>query len=185
VESRAVDTEMEAKNTTEHMRDAVFFEGPNVRQRLSRFWILIVLSSIIAAAGVAADSSATVIGAMIVAPLMTPILGTMLSVVLADRMNLTRSLLIVVGGVLTAIAIGWLVGLLVLGDVVAGNNSQVAGRVHPRLVDLGAAIATGAVGSVALIRRYIFDTLPGVAIAISLVPPLSVVGLTSEAGAWD
>lgn len=184
MQSREVDTNMVVMNTTEHMRDAVFFEVPAVRQRLSRFWILMTLSSVIAAAGVAADSSATVIGAMIVAPLMTPILGTMLSVVLADRMNLTRSLLLVLGGVITAIAIGWLVGLLVLGDVVAETNSQVAGRVQPRLVDLGAAIATGAVGSVALIRRDISDTLPGVAIAISLVPPLSVVGLTLEAGAW-
>lgn len=171
-------------NTTETMRDAVFFDGPDVQQRLSRFWILIVLSSIIAAAGVAADSSATVIGAMIVAPLMTPILGTMLSVVLADRINLTRSFVLALGGVLTAIAIGWLFGFVVPGDVVAGNNSQVAGRVQPRLVDLGAAIATGAVGSIALVRRDISGTLPGVAIAISLVPPLSVVGLTFEAGAW-
>src|SRR5215212_8987737 len=93
----------------QRMRDAVFFEGPEVRQRLSRFWILIVLASIIAAAGIAADSTATVIGAMIVAPLMTPILGTMLSVVLADRSNLIRSLLHVAGGAVVAIAIGWLV----------------------------------------------------------------------------
>jgi uncharacterized membrane protein len=67
---------MVVMNDTKHIRDAVFFEGPEVRQRLSRFWILITLASIIAAAGVAADSTATVIGAMIVAPLMTPILGT-------------------------------------------------------------------------------------------------------------
>jgi uncharacterized hydrophobic protein (TIGR00271 family) len=159
-------------NDMEHVRDAVFFEGPDVRQRLSRFWILITLASVIAAAGVAADSTATVIGAMIVAPLMTPILGTMLSVVLADRSNLIRSLLLVAGGGLTAIAIGWLVGLVVVNDVVAATNSQVASRVHPRLVDLLAALATGAVGSVALVRRDISDTLPGVAIAISLMPPL-------------
>jgi uncharacterized hydrophobic protein (TIGR00271 family) len=173
---------MVVMNDTKHMRDAVFFEGSEVRQRLSRFWILITLASIIAAAGVAADSTATVIGAMIVAPLMTPILGTMLSVVLADRTNLTRSLLHVAGGAVVAVAIGWLVGLLVIDPVVAETNSQVAGRVHPRLIDLLAALATGAVGSVALVRRDISDTLPGVAIAISLVPPLSVVGLTFEAG---
>jgi uncharacterized hydrophobic protein (TIGR00271 family) len=167
------------------MRDAVFFEGPEVLNRLSRFWILIVLASIIAAGGIAADSTATVIGAMIVAPLMTPILGTMLSVVLADRSNLIRSLLLVACGALTAIAIGWLVGLVVVNDVIAETNSQVAGRVHPRLVDLLAALATGAVGSVALVRRDISDTLPGVAIAISLVPPLSVVGFTLEAGKPD
>jgi uncharacterized membrane protein len=50
-------------------------------------------------------------------------------------------------------------------------------------VDLVAALATGAVGSVALARSDISDTLPGVAIAISLVPPLAVVGLTLESGA--
>jgi uncharacterized hydrophobic protein (TIGR00271 family) len=144
--------------------------------------MLITLASIIAAAGVAADSTATVIGAMIVAPLMTPILGTMLSVVLADRTNLTRSLLHVAGGAVVAIAIRWLVGLLVVDPVVAETNSQVAQRVHPKLIDLLAALATGAVGSVALVRRDISDTLPGVAIAISLVPPLSVVGFTFEAG---
>jgi uncharacterized membrane protein len=54
--------------------------------------------------------------------------------------------------------------------------------VAPRLIDLLAALATGVVGSVALARRDIADTLPGVALAISLVPPLSVVGLTLEAG---
>jgi uncharacterized hydrophobic protein (TIGR00271 family) len=182
-ESKRVDTEM--MNESEHMRDAVFFEGPEVRRRSSRFWILITLASIIAAAGVAADSTATVIGAMIVAPLMTPILGIMLSVVLADRANLIRSLLHVASGAVVAIAIGWLVGVLVVNEVVVETNSQVAQRVHPKLIDLLAALATGVVGSVALVRGDISDTLPGVAIAISLVPPLSVVGFTLEAGKPD
>jgi uncharacterized membrane protein len=151
-ESERVDTEIVMMNDREYMRDAVFFEGPEVRQRSSRFWILITLASIIAAAGIAADSTATVIGAMIVAPLMTPILGTMLSVVLADRTNLIRSLLHVVGGAVVAIAIGWLVGVLVVDPAVAGTNSQVAGRVHPRLIDLLAALATGATRSLPSLR---------------------------------
>ena len=67
--------------------------------------------------------------------------------------------------------------------MLAETNSQVAGRVNPRLVDLLAALATGAVGSIALARDDISDTLPGVAIAVSLVPPLAVVGLTLESGA--
>ena len=109
----------------------------------------------------------------------------MLSVVLADRRNLIRSLLLVAGGGLVAIAIGWLAGLLVVNEVIAETNSQFASRVHPRLVDLIAVLATGTVGSVALVRSDISDTLPGVAIAISLVPPLSVVGFTLEAGKPD
>ena len=165
------------------MRDAVLFEGPDRTQRLSRFWTLLVLSSVIAASGVVADSTATVIGAMIVAPMMLPIQGTMLSTVLADRANLVRSMLLVVLGALAAIAIGYAVGLTTPNEIVAATNSQVASRVDPDLIDLLAALATGVVGSIALVRRDISDTLPGVAIAISLVPPLTVVGLTLESGA--
>ncbi len=174
-----------AVNDLEHMRESVFFDGPEVKRKLSRFWILLVLASVIAAAGVVGDSTATVIGAMIVAPLMTPILGTMLAVVLGDRGNLLRSIALVAGGAAAAVLIGYLLGMGVANPVTAATNSQVAGRVNPRLIDLLAALATGAVGSVALVRRDISDTLPGVAIAISLVPPLSVVGLTAESDAWS
>ena len=167
------------------MRDQLFFEGPERSRRVSRFWVLLVLAAIIAAAGVTADSTATVIGAMIVAPLMTPILGMVLAVALADRTNLGRSILFVATGAIVVIAIGWLVGRMVPYEVVAATNSQVAARVAPRLIDLLAALATGAVGAVALARSDISDTLPGVAIAISLVPPLSVVGLTLESGKTD
>jgi uncharacterized hydrophobic protein (TIGR00271 family) len=166
----------------EYMRDAVFFDGPDAPRRLSRFWILLTLAAIIAGTGVIADSTATVIGAMIVAPLMIPIQGTMLATVLGDRANLIRSLGLVVTAAIAAIAIGFGLALLTPNDVVAATNSQVAARVNPGLLDLVGALATGAVGSIALIRRDISDTLPGVAIAISLVPPLSVAGITMEAG---
>jgi uncharacterized membrane protein len=53
------------------MRVQLFFEGPDRSRRVSRFWVLLVLAAVIAAAGVTADSTATVIGAMIVAPIMT------------------------------------------------------------------------------------------------------------------
>lgn len=172
-------------NDLAHMRDAVLFDGPEAPHKLSRFWMLLILSSIIAAAGVVADSTATVIGAMIVAPLMLPIQGTMLATVLGDRDALIRSLLLLVAGAATAVGIGFAVGLVVVNEVVASNNSQVASRVSPGLIDLLAALATGVVGSIALVRRDISDTLPGVAIAISLVPPLSVVGLTLQSGAPD
>lgn len=167
------------------MRDQLFFEGPELSRKLSRFWLLLTLSAVIAGAGVVADSTATVIGAMIVAPLMVPILGSVLAVVLADRDNLLRCAGLVVTGALAVILVGWVLGVLVELPVSAATNSQVAGRVSPTLIDLLAALATGAVGSVALARDDISDTLPGVAIAISLVPPLAVVGLTLEAREYD
>ena len=164
------------------MRDQLFFEGRERARRLSRFWLLLLLASVIAAAGIVSDSTATVIGAMIVAPLMTPILGVVLAVVLMDMVNLRRCLILLVAGAASVVAVGWLIGLFVPYPVVAATSTQVAARITPRLVDLAAALATGAVGSIALARSDISDTLPGVAIAISLVPPLAVVGLTLESG---
>ena len=154
-----------AQDDLQRMRDQLFFEGSERNCRLSRFWLLLPLSTIIASAGVVSDSTATVIGAMIVAPLRTPILG------------------IVLAGACAVIALAWILGLFIPYPIVAATNGQVAARITPRLVDLIAALATGAVGSVALARSDISDTLPGVAIAISLVPPLAVVGLTLESGA--
>jgi uncharacterized hydrophobic protein (TIGR00271 family) len=167
------------------MRGELLYDGPEQARKLSRFWMLLLLAAVIATAGAVTDSTATVIGAMIVAPLMTPILGTVLSVVTADGRNLLVSLELVVAGSAAVVAVSVVFGLLVPYDVVAETSSQVAGRVSPRLADLIAALATGAVGSFALVRSDVSDTLPGVAIAISLVPPLCVVGLTLEAGAGD
>ncbi|MFF2496595.1 DUF389 domain-containing protein [Agromyces sp. NPDC058064] len=172
----------EALNTIEHMRDAVFFDEPGRVQRVRRFWILLVLSSAIAASGVVGDSTATVIGAMIVAPMMLPIQGTMLATVLGERVNFGRSLLTMIAGAAAAIAIGYLVGLLVVVPQTAATNTQIAERATPDLMSLFGALATGAVASIALVRKDISDTLPGVAIAISLVPPLVVVGVAAESG---
>ena len=161
----------------DRMVDDLFIDGPVGGRKSSKFWILLGLSAIIATAGVVADSTATVIGAMIVAPLMTPILGTALAVVLADRRHVVRSVSLVVGGALVVIAIGLVIGLVDAPLDDFASNTQVAGRISPRLIDLLAALATGTVGAFALVRSDISDTLPGVAIAISLVPPLAVVGL--------
>jgi len=170
-------------NTLADMRASVFFEGDEARAKVSRFWMLLILASVIATAGVVADSDATVIGAMIVAPLMTPILGIVLATVIGARTQLARSWLFVVGGAAASVGVGYLVGMTVAAPVVAATNAQVSARVSPALIDLLAALATGAVGAIALVRKDISDTLPGVAIAISLVPPLTVVGLTLESGA--
>lgn len=158
-------------------------EGPDPRVKLSAFWVLIVLATVIASAGIIADSTATVIGAMIVAPLMTPILGTALSVVLARKRLILVNLALVIAGAAAVVLIAFLLGLTAHSQLLADTNSQIAARVSPRLIDLVAALATGVVGAFALVRSDVSDTLPGVAIAISLVPPLCVVGLTLESGA--
>ena len=169
----------------ERMVDKLLFVGPDAARKRSAFWVLLALAAVIATAGVVSDSTATVIGAMIVAPLMTPILGMALALVLARKGAMLLSLAHVVGGALLVIAVGFAFGALDPVGLVSETNTQVVGRTDPRLIDLIAALATGTVGAFALVRADISDTLPGVAIAISLVPPLAVVGLLLEAGRYD
>jgi uncharacterized hydrophobic protein (TIGR00271 family) len=161
----------------ERITTAVFIEASPRSRSSTRFWGLLVLAAIIATAGLVADSTATVIGAMIVAPLMTPILGVAVGIVLSERNPLVRSALLVLLGALAVIAIAFVIATIdhPADDYLA--NGQVQARISPRLIDLVAALATGLVGSFALVRSDISDTLPGVAIAISLVPPLAVVGM--------
>jgi uncharacterized hydrophobic protein (TIGR00271 family) len=174
-----------AASDISRMREELFFEEDDRSRKLSAFWTLLLLAAVIASAGIVSDSTATVIGAMIVAPLMTPIIGIVLSVTIGDGRNLAISAALVLTGALAVIGVGYGFGLLADVPVDSATSSQVAGRVNPGLIDLAAAIATGAVGAFAVVRSDVSGTLPGVAIAISLVPPLAVVGLTLEAGEGD
>ncbi|MFJ1460435.1 TIGR00341 family protein [Nocardia wallacei] len=155
----------------------------DVPAKRSAFWIMLVLSAVIAISGVVGDSTATVIGAMIVAPLSVPILGIGLGIATGDGRLIGRSVLLVVAGIGLVIALGFLFAQLLPNPVSVLSNSQVVGRTSPKLMDLTAALATGVVAAVAITRRDVGDVLPGVAIAISLVPPLGVVGVCLGSGA--
>ena len=149
------------------------------------FMIMLVLSAIIAVSGVLQDSTATVIGAMIIAPLGTPILGIALGIVAGHRTLVLRSLgWVLVGLVVVVVVIGILVAALLPNPVSITSNSQISGRTAPRLLDLFAALATGMAGAFAMCRKDLSAVLPGVAISISLVPPLGVVGVCVGQGAW-
>jgi uncharacterized hydrophobic protein (TIGR00271 family) len=145
--------------------------------KASAFWSMLVISAVIAAAGVLADSTATVIGAMIIAPLSKPIMGMALGTVTADRRLLLRSAGVVALGLIVVVGIGAAASLAVPHGANLLANTQISGRTSPRLADLIAAVATGLAGAVGLSRRDVSDVLPGVAIAISLVPPLAVAGV--------
>jgi uncharacterized hydrophobic protein (TIGR00271 family) len=148
--------------------------------KISAFWTMLTLSAVIAAAGVLSDSTATVIGAMIIAPLSTPIMGIALGIVKRQRRGATR--FVVFGGLLV-IGTGILFSAALPGTYDLLGNSQIASRTSPGLLDVIAALATGFAGAVALARRDVAAVLPGVAIAISLVPPLAVVGVCLGQGA--
>lgn len=145
--------------------------------------MMLVLSAVIAISGVVGDSTATVIGAMIVAPLSVPILGIGLGIVTGRARLLARSAVLVVAGVVLVVVLSFLFAQLLPNPINVLSNSQVQGRTSPKLMDLTAALATGLVAAVAVTRRDVGDVMPGVAIAISLVPPLGVVGVCLGSGA--
>ncbi len=163
----------------------LFFEGDRRRPYLEQFGMLLVLSTIIATAGVIGDSTATVIGAMIVAPLMTPIMAVAAALVTGQVPRAIRSLGLVLVGVAVVIGLSWLIGWIYPGFLSFETNSQITGRTSPRLIDLVAALASGAAGAFCMSREDVSDSLPGVAIAISLVPPLCVVGVSLANGRLD
>lgn len=151
----------------------------DIHAKRTAFWTMLTLSAVIAAAGVLADSTATVIGAMIIAPLSTPIMGIALAIVKQERIASLR--FVVLGGLLV-VAVGAAFSLVVPGAYSLVANPQIAGRTSPSLLDLVGAVATGLAGAIALARRDVAAVLPGVAIAISLVPPLAVVGVCLSQG---
>jgi len=163
----------------------LFFEGDRSRRHLVRFTVLLFLSTVIAVQGVIEDSTATVIGAMIIAPLMNPILATTAALVMGNGSRAWRSFLLVVSGTLGVIVVAAMFGIVAVHVVDFSTNSQITGRVAPRLVDLIVALAAGTAGAFAMSRDDVADSLPGVAVSIALVPPLCVVGISLSAGKWD
>jgi len=161
----------------QRVRDILLFEEPGLQARLTRFWALLILAASIATFGLLGDSVATVIGAMIVAPLMLPIMGLAFGISIGDSKAIRSSLLVAISGIVLAIGAGYVLSLPYSATVSAMQSTQIISRTAPRLIDFLAALATGFAGAFAMGRRDISDTLPGVAIAISLVPPLSNVGI--------
>lgn len=154
---------------------------------LWRFYVLLVLSTLIAALGLVADSVAVIIGAMLLAPLMTPILAVAASLVIADLKALVTSAAILVTGIV--LAVGTAAGATWLGlgnlTVASALPAEIVGRTEPSLLDLGVAVAAGVAAGYVLTHRRVLSSLPGVAIAVALVPPLATVGITLELGDAD
>lgn len=167
------------RRTLEDLTADLDLSEGDTRSKRSGFWTMLTLSSIIAAAGVLNDSTATVIGAMIIAPLSTPIMGIALG--LAKRRR-NGAFVYVLAGSTLVVAIGMVFAAFLPGSFDPSGNPQISGRTAPGLLDLIAALATGLAGAVALARRDVGAVLPGVAISISLVPPLAVVGVCLGAG---
>ena len=162
------------------LEDKVRLDRPPARDRYLRFFVLLVLSTIIAAGGLIANSAAVIIGAMIVAPLMTPMMGAAFGIVTGNGRTIFWAVLTVIVGIVVVMALAALMASIAVGGTVI--TAEELARTSPRLLDLVVALAAGAAGAFAIGREDVSDALPGVAIAVSLVPPLATAGITLAAG---
>jgi uncharacterized hydrophobic protein (TIGR00271 family) len=140
----------------------------------SPFLVLMVLSTLLALSGLYANSAPVIIGAMILAPLMAPILSLAMGLARTDvglMRNALRTLGIGIGaGLACAVAVAWVMPLDNL-------TNEMAARLSPTLLDLMVAIISGIAGAYAFARKEIASSLAGVAIAVALVPPLRTAGI--------
>jgi len=147
-----------------------------------RFYVMVVVSTMIASFGLITNSTAVIIGAMLVAPLMTPIFGISLALVRGDTRLFGHAVQAEVVGVVAAIGMGFLLGLVYPG---LEPTSEMIARTRPQLFDLLVAVFSGFAGAYALVDEKISPALPGVAIATAIVPPLANTGLCFSLGAYS
>lgn len=149
-----------------------------------RYGVMLGLSIVVAVMGLSLNSTAVVIGAMLIAPLMTPVLGVSAALAMAWPKWLARSVAAVAAGSLGSVGLAWaLTSLLPSADRVL--TAEVLSRTNPDLRDLLVALAAGAAGAYATVREDVSAALPGVAVAVALVPPLGVIGFTLAIGRTD
>ena len=138
------------------------------------FFVLLVTSSVIATIGLVDNSAAVVIGAMIIAPLMDPIISLAFAIANRNIRLAIQSTSLITIGIAVVVVISSLVYKSLNIDYV---DPQIISRVFPNLTDLFIAVAAGAAGAFAHGRFKLAGSLAGVAIAVALVPPLCVTGI--------
>jgi uncharacterized hydrophobic protein (TIGR00271 family) len=152
------------------------------------FFLLVVLSSSIATLGLITNSPAVIIGAMLVAPLMSPIIGLGLSSITGDLFLARNATTALTGGAVLAVLLSTLMTMantrlpfVVLQEL----PGEVLSRIHPSPIDLVIALAGGLAAAYALTRPNLSAALPGVAIATALMPPLCTVGIGIALAEWE
>lgn len=145
------------------------------------FFVTLTLAAALASLGLLLDSPAVIIGAMMVAPMMTAILGMGFSIALGDLPFFWRAFSTTIRGSLLAVVMGFVVGLIVPG---ADITHEVLAFSQPTLLDLAVALASGAAAAYAISRKEVSAAFAGVAVAAALTPPLANIGLGLASQEW-
>ena len=154
----------------------LFFEGEEKMPYVKKFYLLLALSAIIASFGLARNSSAVVIGAMLLSPLMTPILAFAASLVMGWPVRAGRTAMRLFFATAFVFGIAYLILFIfqVPSNVVIPE--EIIARTNPKMAELIIGLCAGIAAAYMLIYKETLSALPGVAISVALVPPLCVAG---------
>jgi len=154
---------------------------PEVRVRIEAnalpskmYFIMNILSAIIASYGLVTNSAAVVIGAMLVAMMLGPITGIALAIIDHRMPLLRKSLITVIVGVSLVVLVGFIVGWLHKDQPL---TAEILSRTQPTSMDLMIALAGGTAGAYAMVSPHLSVAVVGVAVATALVPPLAASGI--------
>jgi len=140
------------------------------------FFLMATLSVLMATFGLLADSSAVVVGSMLIAPVLYPMLSLSMGVSMSDFVLVGKSLKTIGKIVIMAIGVSALV-TLIFAPGLDGYTSEILNRTKPSLLYAFIGAVAGFAASFALVKPKLNETLPGVAVAVALVPPLAVAGI--------
>ncbi|WP_341532769.1 TIGR00341 family protein [Methanosarcina mazei] len=163
-------------------REELIARARSLAPAASTYFAFLILSTIIATAGLLLDSVATIIGAMVVAPLMGPAITASVGTVVDDRKLASRGVVLQVTGLVMAIAVSALVGFFIKESFFLPPGldirdvTQIAERISPNFLYVLLALGSGLAGAISVIRN-VGSALVGVAIAIALIPPAATSGL--------
>lgn len=154
---------------------------PEVRVRIEAnalpskmYFVMNILSAIIASYGLVANSAAVVIGAMLVAMMLGPITGIALAIIDYRMPLLRKSLFTVIAGISLVVLVGFIVGWLHNEQPL---TAEILSRTQPTSMDLMIALAGGTAGAYAMVSPHLSVAVVGVAVATALVPPLAASGI--------
>ena len=161
--------------------DLEFVDSQVLRQKIydqSRFsilyFILLIGSTLVCTLGLLTDNAAIVIGGMLIAPLMWPLARIGYGISHSSQTHLLRGSMLLIGSILIGTIAAFLITSISPIKVI---NSEILARTSPTLMDLFIALIAGFVAAIAITQKKIADSLAGVAIAVSLMPPLCTVGI--------
>jgi uncharacterized hydrophobic protein (TIGR00341 family) len=163
-------------------REELIARAEELAPATSTFFAFLILSTIIATGGLLLDSAATIIGAMVVAPLMGPAVSASVGTILDDRKLASRGVILQVTGLLAAIAVAAIIGIIIQQTILVAPGldireiPQIAERTSPNFLSLFLALGSGLAGAISIMRNA-GSALVGVAIAVALVPPAATAGL--------